>query len=143
MLGFVDSAFFMSVGKYFSEGGNPQELPNQGFRPDLNKRGAIRSIFDGQYKFSRYFSPMQHHVPKTLEQLIANNDLELFDLESDPLEMTNLASSPQKYAELIEMMNEKLNVLIASEAGEDDGQMLPSIKGSTWKLSASFRDLRL
>jgi hypothetical protein len=40
-------------------------------------------------------------------------------------------------------MNEKLNVLIADEAGEDEGQMLPSIKGNTWKLSSSFRDLRL
>jgi arylsulfatase len=143
MLGFVDEAFFMSVGRYFAEGGKPQDLPNQGFRPDLNKRGAIRSIFDGKYKFSRYFSPLQHHVPKTLEQLFANNDLELYDLESDPLEINNLASNPQKYSDLIHNMNEKLNVLIADEAGEDEGQMLPSIKGNTWKLSSSFRDLRL
>ncbi|MEH6591636.1 MAG: sulfatase-like hydrolase/transferase [Halioglobus sp.] len=143
MLGFVDAAFFMGVGKYFAEGGKPQELPNQGFKPDLNKRGAIRSIFDGKYKFSRYFSPLQHHVPKTLEELFSNNDLELYDLENDPFEVNNLASNQRKYAELIEMMNSKLNIIIASEAGEDEGQMLPDVKGNTWKLSPSFKDLRL
>ncbi len=143
MFGFVDEALFLSVGKYFAEGGNPKELPSQGFRPDLNKRGAIRSIFDGKYKFNRYFSPLQHHVPKTMEQLFATNDLELFDVESDPLEVNNLAKDPRKHAELIEMMNDKLNILIADEAGEDEGQMLPNMKGMSWKLSASFKDMRL
>jgi hypothetical protein len=29
--------------------------------PDLNKRGAIRALFDGRYRFARYFSPRQRH----------------------------------------------------------------------------------
>src|SRR5262249_18821856 len=32
-------------------------------RPDLRKRGAIRCVFDGRYRFVRYFSPKQHNRP--------------------------------------------------------------------------------
>ena len=42
-------------------------------RPDLNKRGAIRAIFDGRYRFARYFSPRQHNRPQTLEALFKLN----------------------------------------------------------------------
>jgi arylsulfatase A-like enzyme len=143
MLGFVDDAFFISVAKYFADGGDPAEIANQGFRPDLKKRGAIRSIFDGRYKFNRYFSPMQHHTPKNLEQLFANNDLELFDVINDPLEVKNLASNPRRYSDLIELMNNKLNLLIEVEVGDDDGQMLPALEGASWKLPSTIRDMRL
>ncbi len=140
MIGFVDDAFFTSVGKYFAEGGAPAQLPSQGFKPDLKKRGAIRSVFDGRYKFNRYFSPMQHHTPKSMEQLLANNDLELFDLSKDPLEVNNLAASPGKHGDLIELMNNKLNLLIEAEVGEDLGQNLPALEGASWKLSPSFKE---
>ncbi|MEH6586367.1 MAG: sulfatase-like hydrolase/transferase [Halioglobus sp.] len=143
MIGFVDDAFFTSIANYFANGGLPQELPNQGFRPDLSKRGAIRSIYDGRYKFNRYFSPMQHHVPKTLEELFAYNDIELFDLVSDPLEVNNLALDTKRFSNVIEMMNIKLNQLIEREVGDDAGQMLPRIQGQTWRLDSSFKDIRL
>jgi hypothetical protein len=143
MLGFVDDAFFISVAKYFADGGDPAGIANQGFRPDLKKRGAIRSIFDGRYKFNRYFSPMQHHTPKNLEQLFANNDLELFDVINDPLEVKNLASNPRRYSDLIELMNNKLNLLIEVEVGDDDGQMLPALEGASWKLPSTIKDMRL
>ena len=123
--------------------GNPEDLPNQNFRPNLKKRGAIRSIFDGKYKFNRYFSPLEHHVPKTIEQLYGHNDLELFDLVSDPLEMINLALDTKAHGELVEVMNNKLNLLIEQEVGEDAGQMLPSMQETDWKLSPSLRNLRL
>lgn len=37
--------------------------------PDLSKRGAIRSVFDGRYQFSRYFAPTQHNRPTSIEGL--------------------------------------------------------------------------
>ncbi|MEH6581165.1 MAG: sulfatase-like hydrolase/transferase [Halioglobus sp.] len=143
MIGFVDDAFFTSISNYFAKGGLPAELPNQGFRPDLSKRGAIRTVYDGRYKFSRYFSPLQHHVPKSLEELYAYNDVELFDVVSDPLEINNLAVDMKLHGDVIEMMNNKLNRLIEREVGDDAGQMLPRIKGQSWRLDPSFKDLRL
>ena len=142
MFAYVHDDFFASIGKFFADGGLPEDLPNQGFRPNLKKRGAIGSIFDGQYKFSRHFSPLQHHVPKSMEQPFASNDIELFDLKTDLMEASNLATDRKKYGEILEMMNNKLNLLIAAEVGEDEGQMLPVIKGTDWKLSSSFRKIR-
>ena len=34
-------------------------------KPDLTKRCAIRSVNDGRYRFTRYFSPLQHNLPST------------------------------------------------------------------------------
>ncbi len=143
MLAYVDSAFLGSIAKFLAEGGNPQELPAQGFRPDLKKRGAIRSIYDGRYKFNRYFSPQDHHVPRTMEQLFAHNDVELFDVASDPLEMNNLAVDTRKYGDVILMMSNKLNLLIEREVGEDVGQMLPGGADANWRLSPDIKNLRM
>lgn len=142
MLSFIDQDFWMSLSNYLSGGGKPADLSKQGFKPDLQKRGAIRSIYDGRYKFSRYFSPLEHNSPKTIEQLFAYNDVELYDLKTDPLEMYNLATNFNKYSEVVEMMNVKLNVLIGSEVGEDIGQMLPSNDGSRWTLPSTLSGLR-
>lgn len=142
MLGFLDSDFIGSIGAFVANGGSPADLQKQGFKPDLKKRGAIRSIYDGRYKFSRYFSPLEHHVPKTMEQLLANNDVELYDLRGDPEEVRNLALDIKKNGELMVMMNEKLNMLVADEVGQDDGQMLPSINGVQWTMSSSIEDFR-
>ncbi len=143
MFAFIDQNFMTSVGDYLASGKPPADLPKQGFKPDLSKRGAIRSMCDGRYKLSRYFSPLEHHVPKTIEQLFANNDVELYDLAEDPLEMKNLALDIKKNGDLIVMMNDKLNLLIESEVGEDIGQMLPTGKDANWTLSASIEDLRI
>jgi arylsulfatase len=75
--------------------------------------------------------------------LFANNDVELFDLIKDPLEMNNLAINRKEYGDLILTMNNKLNLLIEHEVGEDIGQMLPKDAGADWKLSPDLKHLRM
>jgi len=67
----------------------------------------------------------------------------LYDLHNDPLEMKNLALNRNKYGDIIQMMNGKLNALIEHEVGEDIGQMLPAVDGTDWKLSPSIKIIRL
>ncbi|MDJ0947271.1 MAG: sulfatase-like hydrolase/transferase [Kiloniellales bacterium] len=143
MLSYLDQNLLGSVARFLADGGRAEDIPAQGFRPDLRKRGAIRTIYDGRFKLSRYFSPEQHHKPRNLEELIALNDLELFDLETDPLELTNLALERRANGELLLAMNEKLNSLIADEVGEDAGQMLPGDDPSRWRLDPDIRQLRM
>ena len=143
MFSYVDADFLGNITRFFAEGGNPQDLPAQGFRPNLKKRGAIRSVYDGRYKFNRYFAPQEHHVPETIEQLFASNDVELFDLQNDPLELQNLAVDQSSYGDLIMAMNAKLNLLIEQEVGEDIGQMLPGGEGANWQLSPELQNLRM
>lgn len=103
-----------------------------GHPPDFRNRTAIRSIFDGRYRFSRYFSPVGFNTPKTMEELLAKNDLEVYDLEADPDEMSNLALDPKKNGELILALNQVTNERIADEVGTDDGSFLP-IRDGKWK----------
>jgi len=99
--------------------------------PDFHNRCAIRSVFDGRYRFSRYFSPLAFNTPTTYEQLLAGNDLELYDLQNDLEEVDNLATNPKANADLIMAMNAKLNGRIAEEVGDDDGSFLP-LRDGKW-----------
>jgi arylsulfatase A-like enzyme len=143
MFAYIDGDFLTKVSRFIREGGKPGDLPNQGWRPNLAKRGAIRTAFDGRYKLNRYFSPEEHHTPRSIEELFANNDVELFDLEIDPDEIENLALDRQKNADLLLAMNEKLNQAIESEVGEDQGQMLPGGDDANWSLDPSISRLRM
>jgi len=125
MYAYLDSDFILKVAALLNAGKPPEEIKRLGLRPDMTKRGAIRSVFDGRYKFTRYFSPMQHNAPRTIEEILAVNDVELFDLESDPNEMENLAVDARHHGDLMLAMNAKLNTLIEQEVGEDDGRFLP------------------
>ena len=75
--------------------------------------------------------------------MFASNDVELYDLAEDPLEMKNLATDIKKNGDLIAMMNDKLNALIEAEVGEDIGQMLPTGEDANWTLSESIQDMRI
>lgn len=135
MFAYLDGEFFEKAVAYLKAGGNPKELKNAGIRPDLMKRGAVRSIYDGRYAFTRYFSPKQHNRPTTLEELYRLNDVELFDLVADPNEMNNLALGGKQHRDLVAAMNDKLNRLIAAEVGEDRGQMLPGGIDAGWEVT--------
>ena len=123
---YVDSDFVRSIQAFLNAGGDPKKIDQQGFKPNSTKRGAIRSVFDGRYRYSRYFSPKQHNQPRTLEGIFELNDVELFDLEADPDEMRNLSTEPKKHGDLLLAMNDKMNALIEAEVGgPDDGSFLP------------------
>ncbi len=96
--------------------------------PDFSLRCGVRSVFDGRYRFSRYFAPLGFNTPSTYEELVARNDLELYDLVADPAETRNLAAAGAA-RELVMAMNEKLNTQLAEEVGVDDGSFLPVRNG--------------
>ena len=135
MFAYLDGDFVEKAVAHLRQGGNPRDLAKDGIRPDMMKRGAVRSVFDGRYVFTRYFSPKQHNRPTTLEALYGLNDVELFDTLADPSEMTNLASVGGQQRELVLAMNEKLNRLIEAEVGEDPGQMLPGGIEGGWEVT--------
>jgi len=110
-------------------------------RPDLTKRGAIRGVFDGRYKLVRYFSPKQHNRPDSLDTLVKLNDVELFDVQTDPLEVKNLALDRTRHRDLLDAMNAKLNALIDKEVGEDVGQMLPGGVDGGWVETGAVNDV--
>ncbi len=128
MFAYQDPNFILDVAKTIQAKGKKDGLADirrRGLKPDLKShRGAIRSVFDGRYKFSRYFSPLEFNKPETIEQLTEVNDLELFDHKTDPNETVNLAADLAKNQDLILAMNAKLNAIIATEIGTDDGSFL-------------------
>lgn len=92
------------------------------FFPSLNNPGLFRGVFDGRYKFARYFRPSQHHTPEDFETLKRLNQLELYDTLADPNELTNLALDAERHQEVIMRLNAMTNALVAREVGVDDGR---------------------
>ena len=66
-------------------------------------------------------------LKQSVEELLANNDLALYDTRLDPEEMDNLAdpNNPNYDEELLATMNTKLNELIKTEIGEDKALFTP------------------
>jgi arylsulfatase len=143
MFAYLDSEFMLKISEFFRGGGDPAELANKGWRPNLDNRGAIRSVYDGRYKLNRYFSPQEHHTPRSIEELFSSNDVEMFDLKTDPDEMNNLAMNRRDNGDLLVAMNGKLNALVELEVGEDVGQMLPGGADANWALDPSIGNLRM
>ncbi len=133
-LAMVDSDPLKHTVELIQEGMPFAEAMAHGGKPDLRKRGSLRTIVDGRYKFTRYFSPLQHNTPVSIEDLYRYNDVELFDLRNDPGEMQNLAAAHQDDAELVMTMNAKLSTLIAEEIGADNGRELPAMEGVSWEV---------
>jgi len=122
---FQDPDFLFQMIDAMRKGQDPGEL---GLQLDLDSRGAIRSVTDGHYRFSRYFSPKLHNLPSSIEELYKFNDVEMYDLEVDPNEMNNLAVDRRANGELLLTMNQKMTDVIAAEVGSDNGEFLPENK---------------
>ena len=90
----------------------------------LDKRGLLSFVFDGRYKFARYYAPTAFNTPQTIDELFKNNDVQLFDLTNDPEEVHNLAVEPDSNRATLLRMNSLLNELIAKEVGVNDGRFL-------------------
>ena len=97
----------------------------------FDSRTLGRGIFDGRYKFSRWFTPGDHHLPETWSVLVGRNDLELYDVSNDPDELNNLAHHPEQNSTMIMAMNAKLNQLVTQEVGTDLGAHMPG-DPATW-----------
>jgi len=96
-------------------------------RPNMTGRGFVSFVFDGRYKFARYYAPDDFNAPKTLEALLAHNEIELFDLKTDPDEVKNLGVDTKTNKDLILRMNDLLNRMIAKEVGVNDGGFLKKV----------------
>ncbi|WP_244432009.1 sulfatase-like hydrolase/transferase [Rhodopseudomonas sp. B29] len=134
-LGANDATLWKTIAEAKAAGKNPAvALLKNGFKPDMKKRGSLRSTYDGRYKFTRYFSPVERNRPTNLTDLYKHNDVELFDLQNDPEEMNNLAVDKTKNAELISTMSDKLERVIKAEIGVDDGREMPNIPTIDWNI---------
>lgn len=139
MMLYIDDNYLRQV---FSVRDNAQlsaeekQLAIKKLSPDYRRRTGVRMLFDGRYKFARYYSLREHNMPESWEQLLAMNDLELYDLDNDPQEMDNLAREPERYRERLMAMNQQLNARYREEIGEDDGRFLPDSTEQNWHMDA-------
>jgi len=130
-----DGELFKMIGESKAAGKKPVlSIIKQGFKPNMKKRGSLRTVVDGRYKFTRYFSPLDHNDPKTIDEIYKWNDVELYDLKSDPDELVNLGNDRKANQDLIMTMNTKLQNLIKTEIGKDNGRELPNIPLVNWEI---------
>ncbi|MBL8326868.1 MAG: sulfatase-like hydrolase/transferase [Rubrivivax sp.] len=92
--------------------------------PGRHQPAFFRGIHTGAHKFARYFKPAEHHRPQDWTTLTQHNQLELYDLQADPLELDNLAADAGKARPLALALNKRLDGLIQREVGEDLGDEL-------------------
>jgi arylsulfatase len=114
---FVETLFKGQVRGEFTDA----EKAQLGDGQSLDGYACYRGIHDGRYKFARYFKPAEHHQPEDWGTLLAHNELELYDTAADQDEVNNLANQAENHQDLILDLNVRLNKLIDTEIGIDDG----------------------
>ncbi|MCC8189314.1 MAG: sulfatase-like hydrolase/transferase [Planctomycetes bacterium] len=137
MISYTDAAYItqiQAIKRRQDLDASEKRLAIQTLKPDLGKRSGIRCVNDGRYKFARYFSLREHNTPRSMEELLRYNDIELYDLHADPEEMHNLALDTDSHGDLIRAMNDTLNRIILEEIGIDDGRYLPLSGRAGWDL---------
>ncbi|MCC6608913.1 MAG: hypothetical protein IT515_04455 [Burkholderiales bacterium] len=87
-----------------------------------------------RYNYTRYFAPLERNRPTSVDEIHRWNDVELYDLKSDPDEMKNLAPAKGVSDALVAAMNGKLNRMMDSEFGKDDGREMPDVAGIDWAI---------
>lgn len=102
----------------------PARVASGELRPDWRKRGFLRGYTDRRYTFGRYFSPLNPNRPKNVQALQQQNDVVLYDRQSDPGETINLATDPE-HAALVEQYRQLLERLIDAEIGSDTHAWVP------------------
>ena len=119
----IDADYFRKIAPLQARGEYAPPLTE--LKPNLSMRGLMSFVYDGRFKFARYYAPDNFNTPTTLDEIYANNDLQLFDLEEDPDEMNNLAVDRDKNGKLVLKMNKLMNEMIAAEVGTNNGVFLP------------------
>jgi arylsulfatase len=137
-----DAGMIRAAADAVLSGKSLKALAASGVEPDLRKRGSLRSVYDGRYKFTRYFAPVERNHPGSVDELFAHNDVELFDLRDDPAEARNLAAAKPVDPGLIGAMNSKLERIMDAEFGPDDGREMPDLSGRkiAWTLPTNAID---
>ncbi|MEU6255869.1 sulfatase-like hydrolase/transferase [Streptomyces sp. NPDC047043] len=110
----LDASFWFE----FADPEAPKRIESGSLRPDWTKRGFLRGYTDGRYTFGRYFAPLNPNRPAGTEELLADNDVVLYDRTEDPAEMRNLAADPA-HRELLARYHALLEALIDAEIGTD------------------------
>lgn len=103
------------------------------FKFKVQNRGFLRGIITNEFKFARYFSPIAFNWPQTLDELYAQNDVEMYRKAGDEMtniafNLTNIKATPW-IATLVDNYNKKLNSLITREVGIDNGQETDAYPG--------------
>ena len=84
----LDADFWRAFGRSDA----PGRIQTGDLRPDWRKRGFLRGYTDHRYTFGRYFSPLDPNRPRSVDELMAGNDVVLYDRQTDPDETVNLAA---------------------------------------------------
>jgi arylsulfatase len=94
---------------------------------DLDKRGFVRAVCDGEHRLARWFSPRGFNTPADVEALRRDNDVELLRAGHGADSDTPLDVDAAENTAVVEAMRAKLEALIAAEIGAD-GYVIPPIE---------------